>query len=66
MIKSVANMDFSIISLNATSIATLVMGWFTGNLESIGGFILVLSMALLNVAKSYKMYKESKKNEHSK
>ena len=52
------NMDFVLLTLNATSTATLGLAWFSDNLNSVGGFIVMLSVAYLNFAKARKIRKE--------
>lgn len=52
------NIDFALIILNATSVGTLALAWFSDNLNSVGGFIVMLSVAYLNFAKARKIRKE--------
>jgi len=55
------NIDFSLLALNATSITALML-WFGEHLNTIGGFIVMMSIAILNLAKAYKEVKSGKKD----
>ena len=52
------NIDLSLLLLNTTSLGVLVLSWFSENLNTVGGFIVMLSVALLNCAKAYKEFKK--------
>ena len=52
------NIDLAMITLNATSITAMGLAWFSDNLNSIGGFVVMLSIAYLNFAKARKIRKE--------
>jgi hypothetical protein len=54
------NIDYGMIMLNATSIATLTLSWFSDNLNSWGGFIVMMSVAYLNFAKAQNLRKGNK------
>lgn len=54
------NIDLSLILLNATSVTTLALAWFSEHLSSVGGFIVMLSVAVLNCSKAYKEYQKGK------
>ena len=57
------NIDYGMIVLNATSLATVALSWLSDNLNTAGGFIVMLSVAALNSAKAYKEYKLGKRYE---
>lgn len=52
------NIDLGFILLNTTSVSVLALNWFSEHLTGIGGFIVMMSVALLNVAKAYKNFKD--------
>ena len=54
------NVDMGMVILNATSIATLTLSWFSDNLNSWGGFIVMMSVAYLNFAKAQNLRKGNK------
>ena len=56
------NIDLGLIFLNTTSVGILALNWFSEHLTGIGGFIVMLSVALLNVAKAYRSFKEANKD----
>lgn len=55
------NIDMGLILLNTTSIGVLALNWFSEHLTGVGGFIVMMSVATLNIAKAYRTYKEAKK-----
>ena len=59
-------LDYSMIFLNATSVTTLTLAWFSENLTSAGGFFVMLSVATLNFTKAYLNYKQSKNKNKNK
>jgi len=52
------NIDLVMLTLNLTSVTTLGMAWFSDNLNSIGGFVVMLSIAYLNISKARKINNE--------
>jgi hypothetical protein len=50
------------IFLNATSVGTLALAWFSDNLNTIGGFIVMMSVAYLNFAKARNIRKNGKED----
>lgn len=54
--------DLGLIFLNATSLSTLGLAWFSDNLNTIGGFCVMLSVAYLNFAKARNIRKNGKKS----
>lgn len=54
------NLDYGMIALNATSVTALALSWIGDNLNTAGGFIVMLSIAALNFAKAFKEYKTGK------
>ena len=46
------DVDMGLIFLNATSFGTLAMAWFSDNLNSWGGFVVMMSVAYLNYRKA--------------
>ncbi|MFA5670490.1 MAG: hypothetical protein WC967_14720 [Balneolaceae bacterium] len=67
-------LDYQMILLNAASVVALVKAFFTDNfkldidldLTTIGGFLVLLSVVALNVAKTYKEIKSIKKDNEPK
>ena len=57
------NVDMGMVILNATSIATLTLSWFSDNLNSWGGFIVMMSVAYLNYQKGRSEKIKRDKNE---
>jgi hypothetical protein len=55
------NFDGSMIALNVTSFLTLGVVWIGEHLTDLGGFIVMTSIAVLNLTKAYTNYKQSKK-----
>lgn len=53
------NIDLGLIMLNTTSVGVLALNWFSEHLTGVGGFIVMLSVATLNLAKAYKSIKEA-------
>ena len=51
--------------LNATSVTTLSLAWFSDNLNSFGGFVVMMSVAYLNFAKARNLRNDNK-NEKNK
>ena len=39
------NIDYAMLMLNATSLGTLSLAWFSDNLNSFGGFVVMMSVA---------------------
>lgn len=58
------NIDYGMIMLNATSLGTLTLAWFSDNLNSVGGFVVMMSVAYLNFAKARNL--RNKNNEEDK
>lgn len=54
------NIDYGMIMLNATSLGTLTLAWFSDNLNSVGGFVVMMSVAYLNFAKARNLRKNGK------
>jgi len=52
------DIDLAMVTLNATSIGTLLLAWFSDNLNSLGGFVVMLSVAYLNYAKARNFMKK--------
>ena len=57
------NIDYGMIMLNATSLGTLTLAWFSDNLNSVGGFVVMMSVAYLNFAKARNLRKNGKNEE---
>jgi len=57
------NIDFALVILNATSVTTLGLAWFSDNLNSVGGFIVMLSIAYLNFTKACKIRSDEKRQQ---
>jgi hypothetical protein len=53
------DLDLKIIILNAAN-AGVIIAWITEHLNSVGGFIVMLSVSILNLAKAYKEIKNVK------
>jgi len=60
IMKYNVDIDFSMIFLNATSFGALALAWMTEHLAGVGGFILVISIAALNFAKAWAIFKGKK------
>ena len=58
------DIDYGMIMLNATSLGTLSLAWLSDNLNSFGGFVVMMSVAYLNFAKARNL--RNKKNEEDK
>lgn len=54
------NIDMGLVILNTTSVGVLVLNWFSDHLTGFGGFIVMMSIATLNIAKAYKTWKDTK------
>jgi hypothetical protein len=57
----IVDFDITMITLNATSIGVLALNWFSEHMTGIGGFIVLLSVAALNLSKAYVNIKNTKK-----
>ena len=55
------NIDIAMIALNTTSVGVLALNWFSEHLTGVGGFIVLMSVAVLNISKAYMHYKSTKK-----
>ncbi len=51
------NIDLVMVTLNMTSVATMTLAWFSDHLNSVGGFIVMMSVAYLNYIKAQKIKK---------
>jgi hypothetical protein len=60
------NIDYGMIMLNATSLGTLGLAWFSDNLNTLGGFLVMLSVAYLNFAKARNLRAKGKKENEDK
>jgi hypothetical protein len=58
MPQRLLNIDYSMLMLNATSFGTLTLAWFSDNLNSFGGFVVMMSVAYLNFAKARNLRKD--------
>ena len=56
------NIDLGMIFLNITSGVTMAAAWLNDNLNSIGGFCVMLSVAYLNFAKARNIRKNGKED----
>lgn len=59
-------MDYTMLALNATSIGALALAWLTEHMAGLGGLAVMLSVAVLNLAKAYasvKSVRSNKKND---
>jgi len=54
------NVDVAMIALNATSVGIIAIDWATEHFAGIGGFIVMVSVAILNLSKAYLNYKKGK------
>ena len=55
------NVDLAMVALNATSIGVLTLNWFSEHITGVGGFVVMMSVALLNCSKAYVNWKSTKK-----
>lgn len=55
------NIDMTMFLLNATSVGTLAISWLTEHMTGLGGFIVMVSVAILNIAKAISVYSKRKK-----
>lgn len=62
MYNKLLAIDYNLIVLNAASVTTLAMSWFTDNLNTAGGFLVMVSIAVLNFSKAYNQVKSAKNN----
>lgn len=60
------NIDYGMIMLNATSLGTLTLAWFSDNLNSVGGFVVMMSVAYLNYCKARNLNKNGKNEKNIK
>ena len=60
-VQKMFHIDYTMIVLNVTSVGTLALSWLTEHLTSVGGFLMVLSIAVLNIAKAYSIFKKAHK-----
>lgn len=56
------NLDFTMLILNTTSVGTLAIHYLTEHLTGVGGFVVMLSVAFLNIAKGIKELKSKNKD----
>jgi hypothetical protein len=63
MPQRLLNIDYSMLMLNATSFGTLTLAWFSDNLNSFGGFVVMMSVAYLNFAKARNLRKDNEDKE---
>jgi len=54
------NVDFTMLTLNTTSVGVLALNWFSEYMTGIGGFLVMLSIAILNISKAYVNYRKGK------
>ncbi len=57
--------DFEILMLNIASVTVLAVNLLSDYLTPIGGFLVMVSIATLNLAKAYNYYKSGKKKEEN-
>ena len=62
----ILHIDTTMMLLNATSITTIALSWATEHLAGVGGFVVMLSVAILNVAKAYSVYKKAQQEDNKK
>jgi hypothetical protein len=66
MPQRLLNIDYSMLMLNATSLGTLSLAWFSDNLNSFGGFVVMMSVAYLNYCKARNLNIKSKEDKEDK
>ncbi len=58
--------DLETIALNTISLTVILANWVSENLNTVGGFMVMMSVVLLNIAKAYNVLKHGKKRDHEK
>ena len=60
------NIDLAMITLNATSLGIIALAWLGDNLNTIGGFAVMMSVVYLNYKKGQALDRESAKKKDDK